>query len=505
MRRFAPALVFLCALFWFALFQTWGSFADPDAFYHAKTSALMAAQGPLHAFPWLDLTTLHTSYSDLHFVFHVVTIPFQWMFGMLWGAQVAAVVFAALFAFIFFLVARRYGAAAWLATALALGSSGLIVRLSLAKASPLALGWFVFGLWAATTRRPWLVAAATFGFALTHGGWIMLVGSVFLLCVGEVLYDLFVLGKGWKSWRGWNGWSVVAASAGAALGTLVHPNFPENIRFLWVQVVKIGLMTPGRVVLGQEWSPVGLGELVSGLAPVLVAGLTTAYLLLFVRKQTPPSQEVGRRIIGTGLVVAVFFALTIKSRRSIEYLVPVSVLWLSALWTLIDPAALKAEWMVWWRGRRRLVVLLSVLCLAMLAKDWMETRQSLLDHARPFDQFAPAMRAISERAVPGDRVFHADWDEFPQLFVLDDRLRYISGVDPTFLLEANPALSDAYRDLTLGTATGSVYAMVHDVFHSSFIFLERPDHAAFEGVVEAEVRFKNIYRDDVSAVYQVGE
>lgn len=503
MRRFVPALVFLCALFWFALFQPWGSFPDPDAFYHAKTSALIAAQGPLHAFPWLDLTALHTSYADLHFLFHVVTIPFQWFFGMLSGVQVAAVVFAALFALVFFLVAKRYGAAAWLATALALGSSGLIVRLSLAKASPLALAWFVFGWWATTARRPWLVAAATFGFALTHGGWIMLVGSVFLLCLGEALYDLLVLEKGFKSWRGWNWRAAIAAPVGAVIGLLVHPNFPTNLRFLWVQVVKIGVLTPGRVILGQEWSPVGFGELVSGLAPVLVAGLVTVYLLLFVRKQAPPSQEVGRRIIGAGLVVAVFLALTIKSRRSIEYLVPASVLWLGALWTLIDPAALKAEWLVWWNQRRRLVVLLSLLFLAMIAKDWMETWRSLKTHARPFEQFAPAMRTISERAEAGDRVFHADWDQFPQLFVLDDRLRYISGVDPTFLLEADPTLSDAYRDITLGATTTDVYIMVHDVFHSSFVFLERPDHAVFEGLLEADQRFTNIYRDDGTAAYQV--
>ena len=100
-------------------------------------------------------------------------------------------------------------------------------------------------------------------------------------------------------------------------------------------------------------------------------------------------------------------------------------------------------------------------------------------------------------------VFHADWDEFPQLFILYDRLRYISGVDPTFLLEANPTLSDAYRDLTLGTVTSSAYTMVHDVFHSSFVFLERPDHAVFEGLLEADPRFTNIYRDDGTAAYQV--
>jgi hypothetical protein len=503
MRRFVPALVFLCSLFWFAAFQPWGGFADPDAFYHAKTSALMAAQGPLQAFPWLDLTVLNTFYADLHFLFHVVTIPFQWVFGMLWGMQVAAVVFAALFALLFFLVAKRYGAAPGLATALALSSSGLIVRLSLAKASPLAIGWLVFGLWATTARRHWLVAVATFGFALTHGGWIMLVGSVFLFCLGEVLYDTMVLNKGLKHWREWNWRSVLGATAGAAIGTLVHPNFPTNLHFLWVQVFKIGVLTPGRVILGQEWSPVGLGELLTGIAPLLLAGLFTLYIVLFVRRQQAPSTEVGRRIIGTGLVVAAFFALTIKSRRSIEYLVPVLALWLSALWTLVDPVALRADVSAWWLKRRTLVIFLVVLLAFMVGKDWIETRQSLVSHARPFGQFAPAMRAISERAKPGERVFHADWDEFPQLFVLDDRLHYISGVDPTFLLEANPTLSDAYRDLTLGTATSSPYTMIHDVFHSSFVFLERPDHAEFERLVEADARFKNIYRDEESAAYQV--
>src|SRR5574337_558546 len=120
-------------------------------------ASLIASQGPLHQFPWLDLTTLGQHFADQHFLFHVLLIPFVRWFGMFPGTQLAAVFFAGLFVTVFYAVLRQLKISrAWFWTALLAASPFLILRLSLGKASPLALAWFVSGLRAMATRRRWL-------------------------------------------------------------------------------------------------------------------------------------------------------------------------------------------------------------------------------------------------------------------------------------------------------------------------------------------------------------
>src|SRR5689334_11101499 len=126
--------VFLACLAWFAVLQPWGGFSDPDAFYHAKMAVLLMQRSPLQSFSWLDLTSFDRLFSNQHFLFHVVLIPFVKLFGLYWGTQIAGVLFAALFATFF------YRILVWLSirnpviwTVLSVTSIPLLVRLSLAK------------------------------------------------------------------------------------------------------------------------------------------------------------------------------------------------------------------------------------------------------------------------------------------------------------------------------------------------------------------------------------
>ena len=83
------------------------------------------------------------------------------------------------------------------------------------------------------------------------------------------------------------------------------------------------------------------------------------------------------------------------------------------------------------------------------------------------------------------------------------QLRYIAGLDPTFLLAENPALSDAYTALTTGNDTKDAYGVIHDQFHSQFVFLDIAGHAKFAGAISGDPRFVLLYDDGVTRTYQV--
>ncbi len=504
MRR-SFLFVFLFSFIWFSFLQPWGGFVDPDAFYHAKMAALILLHGPLQIFPWLDLTTLGAHFSDQHFLFHVLLIPFVKLFGMLPGTQIAAVVFASAFLTIFFLILRRLRVSyPWAWTMLAGISAPLAIRLSLGKASPLALAWFVLGLFAmATPRRRGLAFLAGFGFALSHGGWIILLAAQIFFLMGGWMLGGRLKVKGQRPEVLGDAMTVLMTCSGVILGLLGHPNARENLVFLWVQVVKVGLLgASGFVALGQEWSPIGVGALVGNLGPVLAAAGLVMWGLLSAPRE-PLDLMRARQSVGFGMVVALLVALTFKSQRMIEYLIPVFILWLATLGSLMDEKRLG-------HTLRRSHVLKNVrtfFCVVLggtlIVHEASGAYHVLRTHLRRFDRLTVPLAVLRHAAQPGDRVFHDRWEDFPELFADDDRLRYVSGLDPTFLAEQNLSLARLSADLVAGRVTSTAYDLLHDRFGARFIFLERPGRIAFEQTLRSDARFQSWYQDDRFQVWRV--
>lgn len=507
---FRVSILFLLAFLWFAAFQPWGAFRDPDAFYHAKIAALLLEHGPVRAFPWLDLTTLGSHFADQHFLFHVLLLPFVRIFGALAGTQLASVCFAALFIVVLYLVLHRLRTSSpelW--TFLALTSSMLVLRLSLAKASPIALIWFVLGLFAIARRKPWIGCVAALGFALSHGGWIILLGSQALFLIGDGVFERALMEKRWRASLAATAWPVLGWSIlGAALGMLLHPNFPETISFLWVQVVKIGLGTPfDRVTLGSEWLPFSVGDLFTTMGPYAIAAVLLLFGLVFARR-VPLDLARARDVIAFGFPIAALLALTFKSQRMAEYFIPALTLWFASLASLIDPKRFWEE--ITYTGQRiggrfakGVPFLCALMAVGVLVPGLWQTKEGLSTFARPFDLFEAPMRVLAQEATPGERIFHTDWDEFPILFFRDDRFRYVSGLDPTFLLDAHPELSDAYRDITLGHVTSGVASRIREQFDSRFVFIDRDRHEALVTVLRNEPTVTAIYEDARVLVYKL--
>ncbi|HWQ99723.1 MAG TPA: hypothetical protein VN397_02645 [Candidatus Methylomirabilis sp.] len=538
LKQHEGSIVGLASLAWFAVLTPWGRFADPDAFYHAHVARLMLDWGPLHSFPWLDLTSLGRSFADHHYLFHLILGPaiaaldaFRVANAELWGTQLMAPFLATLAAVCLWTVLRALGVTrAWIWTALALLIPDLSFRLLLAKASPLAVGAFVVVLGAMALRRPMTAFLAGALFALSHGGWVIAIAAAAAMLAGDVIARRFIESDPWiialrdAPWRAFR-----ALLTGIAFGVLLHPNRLEIIQFLWVQVFKAGLAPSAGIIQGREWLPANLGALFTELAPLVIAGLLGALGLIVsnavvgsapdTRQEPAPSETEGmpdnrtfdrmRLSIALALPVALTLALTLKSRRFIEYLVPALVLWLASLWQFVDARRLNNE-LIGMRndlsplGRRIIVPFLSIVGLALMIHHailpWSSLRQ---EGAKPFDAYRNTFSAVTERARPGDRVFHSDWDEFPLLFAADDRLRYISGLDPTFLHEASSTLSDQVRDLTVGLATSTAWDVIAERTQSRFVFVTTKRHPDFDAALRADARFRELARNETTAAYEV--
>ena len=92
---------------------------------------------------------------------------------------------------------------------------------------------------------------------------------------------------------------------------------------------------------------------------------------------------------------------------------------------------------------------------------------------------------------------------FRSLWAENQDIRYVAGLDPTFLLTKNPELSDRYTELTLGRATSTAYEVIAIETQSKAVFVDRARGTAFESALKADQRFELLYEDDRAAVYRV--
>ena len=513
-------LVYLLSFSWFAIFQPWGRFGDPDGFTHAKIASLISQHGFLTRFPWLDLTILDPYFVDQHLGLHILQIPFIKLFGMLPGAQIASVAFGALVATIFYCCARWLGAKKpWLWTILLLSSTIFTVRMSLAKSSPLAVSCFLIGLcaWVRTKKVTGFFAGLV--FSLVHGGWLLLLFMQGLLTGAVVVWNLLRAFVGRTrsvthlptvSWRP-ELLTFLATLVGCALGVLLHPNRSNMLKFLWVQVGVIGVQTPfARVGLGEEWRSIDGGQLLSYiLLFVFVIGL--AFTLWYIGKErvaltAERQRTLPRRLalVGGTIVMAL---LTIKSRRYGEYFVP---------FLALTMAAFEAELNLTWAGikrtyqnglvRQRVVAMvLGAILLVATGKGIFDTFQAMhYSESSSFTYVDPPLNAIATVAKPGDRIFHPQWDLFPPLFASRDEFRYISGMDPTYLFAASTTRADVYTDFVFDRATTTnLYAFIRENLGANYILFQRLRNPTLEKRVEVEPRFHRLYQDANFGVYRI--
>jgi hypothetical protein len=145
---------------------------------------------------------------------------------------------------------------------------------------------------------------------------------------------------------------------------------------------------------------------------------------------------------------------SLRSRRFLEYLIPSLAIWIASLWALLDLEPVVAR-----------------LRAAVLGAAQIYKVRELIDPLRyPWDVYRSTMGPISERTRPDDRVFNAGWDDFPILFALDDRVRYVWGVDPTFLFDANAELGQHVCDPAFGRRLDA-WEVIQIQTQSRFVFV----------------------------------
>ena len=103
----------------------------------------------------------------------------------------------------------------------------------------------------------------------------------------------------------------------------------------------------------------------------------------------------------------------------------------------------------------------------------------------------------------GQMVFNTDWDDFPRLLYYDPTHIYITGLDPTYLLDKNPDLSKLYERITTGEEEDPG-PLIRDKFGARWVFSDNTsDHDAFYDNALRSGWFDRVYEDADCSVLHI--
>ena len=476
----------IAGVFWYLQFSTASlCCGDFDAYYHLRWSRMLWEGMRTGHFPpafnALPLTTLNPKdYVDHHLLFHVLQIPFTFFSDIQTGGKIAAWLFASLAVFsCYWLIIRNRLSYPLVWLVAILGSSApFLFRMNMGKAMSVSIVLMVVGIHLLFERRyTWLLPLA-FVFALTYD-------MVFLLWFASGAWFVVTL---WQE-RSFNrevAWALAAVGfvlVGTALGFVINPYFPHNLQLLYEHVVIKVTAKNFSTAVGSEWYPYDTWEFLSNCGVALVA-MFAGYLAFRDSASKDRKRALFLLLFSTVLMIG-----NMRWRRFAEYFPPFAVVFAAfALEPLIRrartrtavepvPAAVESEGSAGVPEEVRaegeplpasapaavpaparvenaraweiiLVCSAFVLLTAPLVWNARITAQDIKGMAHP-NFYRGGVEWLSQHADKGEIIFNTDWDDFPKLFFYNPDLAYISGLDPTYLVDRNHDQADLFAKITI--------------------------------------------------------
>lgn len=519
-------LIILAAYFLFFWLQSAPVLSDPDSFYHAKIAQILANGKILHQFPWLQFTTLKDNFVDHHFLYHIFLIPFVSLFpDPLAGLKFSVVVIGTMvFTVIFWFLKLNKVPFSFILTLILLAAGPYLFRANLAKAPILSLAVLIVGLQLMFRKKYIPLFFLSFFYVWLYGGWMLLGGAAFIYAVIDTSINWlnkypisntqlpmkFQMPKILKFeywtfyWKlGISNWKLlITVLIGLVAGLIINPYFPDNIAFTWQQAVKIGLINYQNIIgVGGEWYPYKIFDLIGGLNIIFIILVgSLAIFLATLPKQTSKS-------LTLFVLTAIFFILTLKSKRNIEYFTPFAVIFSGFALRdglQISRLALKdliPESIVQKLTCGLIIGYIAVMAVPSAVKEITNTKRDL-SSGTPFAQFKGIGDWLKTNTPKGSIVLHSDWDESPVLFYQNDWNYHIVGLDPTFMYEYNKDLYWKWVNITTGKGVDNMTEVIKNELRAQYV-LATSDHQDMDKLFKDNEDFEKVYEDSEGKIYKI--
>ncbi len=482
------------------------TFADPDSFYHAKMASFLISRGAVTEFPWLSATTLAHGFVDHHFLYHLLLVPFVWLFSPLIGLKIFTVLLSSLtiVAIFGFLKKLEIKGAFWYALFL-LTINPFIFRLSLAKAQQLVLLLLFLFLYFLLSRNFLALIVVSYFYVWSYAGWPLLLLLALIYALVNWFWNLSQ--RGWFKFKldrlklHWqNAGLLLAVVIGLGAGLFFSPYFPQNLDFYWQQSFKIAVVNYQYVIdVGAEWYPYKLLDLAAAAIPFFALVLVAIMVFLIFYEKQPMNSWFFM------ICSLLFFVLTLKSRRYVEYFVP-----LALVFSALSLNVLVRQWdlgILRLISRKYLLLLFAVIIIGLIPVAGRDINlvKEFYRRSFTFDKFKAPAEWLEKNSQAGDIVFHSDWDEFPILFYHNHHNYYLVGLDPTFMYEYDSDLHRIWVDIVTGQSTDQLYSKIKTLFNARYVFVDTKQNEVFANNLASDFGFQEVFSNEEAKIYRLIE
>ena len=337
----------------------------------------------LKGFPWAHFSLWRDGYSDGSLLYHLLLIPFT--FGDLaFGAKTAAVLFSAfaLSSFFMILTLNRIPHRVYWFWLLLMGGGFFWWRLLDVRPQVLSISLLMWSLHFLLNdrKRPFALLCFLYPFAYV---------AAFLPVVFAALRWAYLKVVERRSEH-----RILLAGLGAyVLGMLLHPYFPKNIRFFYVQnFVSMFYSVTRQVDLfqGGEIRPMDTLQFLAAHCPLILHLL--AVLFVFMHRRASLSQRT--RVLFPITVVVV--CMTMVSKRFIEYSLPVATLFCACAFTDVFAGCTVRDLLPERRALGQGLVAVWLAFVAVASGAWVMMVRSQFPHIEP-PQFERLARTLATR------------------------------------------------------------------------------------------------------------
>jgi len=468
---------------------------DFDGYYHiewARTLWQSMKSGTFPPqFPWLPLTTLNAKdYVDHHLLFHIIQIPFAASSDPRLWAKIASAIFGGLAVLSCYWLVLKYRIRyplVWLIALLGC-SAPFLFRMNMAKAPPLAIVYLVVAIYLCFKRKYWPLVPLALVFTWTYDLFVLLIMATIFWMVGIAIAE-----KRFE-WR-----PLVYVLAGCAAGLIINPYFPKNLLLL-VEHMKIKLTASDfDTKVGSEWYPYDSWEFLGNSAVACIAMLV-GYIGFEPSERRRSADTIFFLLFSTALMI-----MTARWKRIAEYWPPFAVLfagfslkpWLEGYRPHLSrlPAEVQEELKPFLDREGVLTavekqsdvrdilratavaVVAAALCVCLFLN--LRATRTEIRQSESHDYYRDGTAWMRNNIPPGQTIFNTDWDDFPRLFYFDSLHNYVSGLDPSYLYDRNPELSNLYERITLGHEEDPG-PLIRDRFGARYVFSDNTHHDFME-------------------------
>ena len=422
------------------IYQFWiPTLYGADGYLHIRMAEFIKQYGFKYDFVWAKFSTFADHFSDKDFLYHLLLIPFTFFKNIFWGAKLAAAIFASVlffgYAWLTKKIINKYLAP--LALAAFFGSGVFLEAISNPRPTSLVILADLFLIYFTIKKKYWWLFGLAVAYNLGHVTGPLAVGFVF---IAEIIRFF--------NHQKFNYKTLAFAAAGAAVGILIHPNFPNNILVFYLNSILVPLLAAkgGVLEFGAEFFPITTREIFSAY-PVVIFGIFSFFITAgFAKNQVKFSTKVYLAF------AAIFFVAALSGRRYFIQGYPIILLALFSYFSDIIPDKFILKNFIKSKKITAAVIalLLAVSLYWLSVNTYQYARYNALSNRIYNDHYERIGNWMAKNLPPGQTIFHANWSDSQFFIGLNPKDYYFVTLDPIYMYYKNKERYQLYRDIAFG-------------------------------------------------------